>query len=158
MAPPKELTPHQVSRGLSYVHKEAPFLSKLKNKTQEREKALRKFENYEDGQDDDDYDELDGAQVVELDANGKEIHKDTGEKSDDEEKEQKEQDKEEKEGPSIDENGRILFRKTKKNKNKRDLDSIINEEAKKIGVETKKAKKKKSEKKQKTSLLSFEDE
>jgi hypothetical protein len=48
-----------------------------------------------------------------------------------------------------------LFRKTKKNKNKRDLDSIINDEAKKVGV---KAKKKKAEKKQKTSLLSFDDE
>lgn len=71
MAPPKEMTPHQVSRGLSYVHKEAPFLAKMKSKTQERDKALQKFENYEDGQDDDDYDELDGAQVVELDANGK---------------------------------------------------------------------------------------
>jgi hypothetical protein len=43
----------------------------MKSKTQERDKALQKFENYEDGQDDDDYDELDGAQVVELDADGK---------------------------------------------------------------------------------------
>lgn len=46
-------------------------MARLKNQNQEKEKAARKFENYEDGQDDDDYDELDGAQVVELDAKGR---------------------------------------------------------------------------------------
>lgn len=68
---PKELTPKQVSNGLSYVQKEAPFLARMRNKTQEKIKQMQKFENYEDGQDDDDYDELDGAQVVELDEKGK---------------------------------------------------------------------------------------
>lgn len=53
------------------MQKEAPFLARLKNQNQEKEKAARKFENYEDGQDDDDYNELDGAQVVELDAEGR---------------------------------------------------------------------------------------
>lgn len=67
----KELTPKQLSNSISYVQKEAPFLARLKNKTQEKEYAQRKFENYEDGQDDDDYDELEGAQVVELDEKGK---------------------------------------------------------------------------------------
>lgn len=67
----KELTPKQLSNSISYVQKEAPFLARLKNKTQEKEHAQRKFENYEDGQDDDDYDELEGAQVVELDEKGK---------------------------------------------------------------------------------------
>lgn len=71
MAPKRDLTPKQVSKGLSYVQKEAPFIARMKNKTQEKEKAMQKFENYEDGQDDDDYDELEGAQVVELDAKGK---------------------------------------------------------------------------------------
>lgn len=70
---PKELTPKQVSKGLSYVQKEAPFLARMRNKTDEKVKAMQKFENYEDGQDDDDYDELEGAQVVELDEKGKGI-------------------------------------------------------------------------------------
>ena len=69
--PPKELTPHQVSRGLSYVHKEAPFLARLKRSKQEEEEKLQKFENYVDGQDDEDFDELEGAQVVTLDSRGK---------------------------------------------------------------------------------------
>lgn len=68
---PKELTPKQVSNGLSYVQKEAPFLARMRNKTDEKAKAMQKFENYEDGQDDDDYDELEGAQVVELDEKGR---------------------------------------------------------------------------------------
>lgn len=71
MPPKRNLTPKQLSNSLSYVQKEAPFLARLKNQNQEKEKAARKFENYEDGQDDDDYDELDGAQVVELDAKGR---------------------------------------------------------------------------------------
>lgn len=71
MAPKRDLTPKQVSNGLSYVQKEAPFIARMKNKTQEKERAMQKFENYEDGQDDEDYDELEGAQVVELDAKGK---------------------------------------------------------------------------------------
>jgi hypothetical protein len=69
--PQKELTPHQVSKGLSYVHKEAPFLTRIKNKTRGQEEAKKRFLDYEDGQDDQDYDELEGAQVVELDAQGK---------------------------------------------------------------------------------------
>jgi hypothetical protein len=70
---PKELTPKQMSNSLSYVQKEAPFLARMKNKTEQKEKAMRKFQNYEDGQDDQDYDELEGAQVVELDDKGKGI-------------------------------------------------------------------------------------
>lgn len=68
---PKDLTPHQVSRGLTYVQKEAPFLAKLKQGSAEAARKNAKFENYVDGQDDDDYDELEGAQVVELDEHGR---------------------------------------------------------------------------------------
>lgn len=68
---PKELTPHQISKGISYVKKEAPFLARMKGNQEEKIRAAQKFENYEDGQDDDDYDELEGAQVVELDKHGK---------------------------------------------------------------------------------------
>ncbi|PHZ09753.1 uncharacterized protein RHIMIDRAFT_45813 [Rhizopus microsporus ATCC 52813] len=152
--PQKQLTPHQISKGLSYVHKEAPFLAKLKDRTQEKEEAKKKFMNYEDGQDDDDYDELEGAQVVELDSNGKEIHKDTGENEEEEEK--KEEEEKEEEQPAVDENGRLLFRKqTKKTgDSKRKLQSIIDEEAAKLDP---KKKKKKTKSKQTTSLLSFEE-
>lgn len=73
MPPKKALTPHQISQGLTYVHKEPAFLAKLKGENKAQEKAKQKFENYEDGQDDDDYDELEGAQVVELDRSGKGI-------------------------------------------------------------------------------------
>ncbi|KAI7893747.1 uncharacterized protein EV154DRAFT_500662 [Mucor mucedo] len=148
MAPKRDLTPKQVSNGLSYVQKEAPFISRMKNKTQEKERAMQKFENYEDGQDDEDYDELDGAQVVELDAKGKEIHKDTGEKSESEEEKEKVIEPEQ---PAVDETGRILFRKrAKKDTSKRDLQAIIDAEK---GEPVKKKKKKQ----QKVSLLSFED-
>lgn len=68
---PKELTPKQISKGISYVQKEAPFLARMRGNTQEKAKQMQKFENYEDGQDDEDYDELEGAQVVELDDKGK---------------------------------------------------------------------------------------
>jgi hypothetical protein len=68
---PKELTPHQVSKGLEYVHKEPAFLARLKGTSKAQEKAKQKFVDYEDGQDDEDYNELDGAQVVELDSKGK---------------------------------------------------------------------------------------
>lgn len=68
---PKDPTPHQISRGLTYVHKEAPFLSKLKQGSAEAARKNAKFENYVDGQDDDDYDELEGAQIVELDEQGR---------------------------------------------------------------------------------------
>ncbi|GAA5795767.1 hypothetical protein EDC94DRAFT_655581 [Helicostylum pulchrum] len=148
---PKELTPKQVSKGLSYVQKEAPFLARMRNKTDEKAKAMQKFENYEDGQDDDDYDELDGAQVVELDEKGKEIHKDTGEKSDEEEEAEKPVEIEQ---PAVDENGRILFRK--RASTKRDLKSIIDEEVKKTKEPAKKKKKKVQQ--QKVSLLSFEED
>lgn len=69
--PPKELTPHQVSKGLSYVHKEAPFLARLKSERQGEAKRQARFQDYEDGQDDEDYDELEGAQIVTLDKHGK---------------------------------------------------------------------------------------
>ncbi|KAG1273367.1 hypothetical protein G6F65_011089 [Rhizopus arrhizus] len=136
---------------LSYVHKEAPFLTRIKNKTRGQEEAKKRFLDYEDGQDDQDYDELEGAQVVELDAQGKEIHKDVGE----EEKEEEEEEKEE-EQPAVDENGRLLFRK-KKNKqsdSKRKLKEIIDEEIKKVDPKKKKSKKQKTT----TSLLSFEQD
>ncbi|KAI7851249.1 hypothetical protein BDC45DRAFT_516097 [Circinella umbellata] len=67
----KELTPYQVSSGLSYVHKQAPFLARLKQNREAEEKKMRAFEDYADGEDDPDYDELDGAQVVTLDKHGK---------------------------------------------------------------------------------------
>ncbi|KAI8994816.1 hypothetical protein BDB01DRAFT_831763 [Pilobolus umbonatus] len=152
MPPKKDLTPHQVSKGLTYVHKEAPFLSKLKGQQVEREKVSSKFLNYEDGQDDEDYDELEGAQVVELDKHGKEIHKDTGEESEEEVAEEKEE-----EGPAVDENGRILFRKQtkrdKKGDSKRKLKAIIDE-----SIASQPNKNKKKKKVVKTSLLSFDEE
>lgn len=75
---PKELTPHQVSKGLEYVHKEPSFLARLKGTSKAQEKAKQKFVDYEDGQDDEDYNELDGAQVVELDSKGKGKRRVTG--------------------------------------------------------------------------------
>lgn len=75
-----------------------------------------------------------------------EIHKDTGEKSDNEE--EKEEEKVE-EQPAVDETGRILFRKrAPKTGSKRELQAIIDAE---------KGTLKKKKKKQKVSLLSFED-
>ncbi|KAG1436644.1 hypothetical protein G6F56_013470 [Rhizopus delemar] len=146
--PQKELTPHQVSKGISYVHKEAPFLARLKNKTQGQEEAKKRFLNYEDGQDDDDYNELDGAQVVELDAKGKDV----GEKEE-EEKEGEEKEEEKVEEPAVDENGRLLFRKTKKQNTKRKLQQVIDDEIKKVDP-----KKNKKKKKQSSSLLSFQED
>lgn len=74
-----------------------------------------------------------------------EIHKDTGEASDEEKV------VEEPEQPAVDETGRILFRKRAKDTSKRNLQAIIDEER---GVEPVKKKKKKQKV---TSLLSFED-
>ncbi|KAI8081846.1 uncharacterized protein B0P05DRAFT_538290, partial [Gilbertella persicaria] len=159
--PPKDLTPKQISNGISYVQKEAPFLARLRGKQQEQQKATQKFENYQDGQDDQDYDELEGAQIVELDSHGKgkismcfpkinimiEIHQDEPEKP---------QEPEEPEQPAVDEHGRLLFRKRKGEtsaSSKRKLKSIIDEEIKKT-----EPKKKKKNKASKTSLLSFDDD
>ncbi|CAO3608239.1 unnamed protein product [Mucor fragilis] len=157
MPPKRNLTPKQLSNSLSYVQKEAPFLARLKNQNQEKEKAARKFENYEDGQDDDDYDELDGAQVVELDAKGREVFK----KQDEEEQDQdeKEEASKEPEAPAVDENGRLLFRKQAAS-SKRKLQSIIDEEIQKSDKASPKAKKKKTKSKSKptSSLLSFEQD
>ncbi|KAL9539533.1 hypothetical protein MBANPS3_010202 [Mucor bainieri] len=162
MPPKRNLTPKQLSNSLSYVQKEAPFLARLKNQNQEKEKAARKFENYEDGQDDDDYDELDGAQVVELDAKGREVFK-----KQDEEEEAKDQDESEEasnkepDAPAVDENGRLLFRK-RATSSKRKLQSIIDEEIEKSDSaslkNSKKKKKTKSKSKPTASLLSFEQD
>ncbi|KAL7314380.1 hypothetical protein PS15m_005958 [Mucor circinelloides] len=154
MPPKRNLTPKQLSNSLSYVQKEAPFLARLKNQNQEKEKAARKFENYEDGQDDDDYNELDGAQVVELDAKGREIFK---KQDEDEEKEEKEEESKEPEAPAVDENGRLLFRK-QTTSTKRKLQSIIDEEIKKSDKPSLKNKKKKTKSKPTSSLLSFEQD
>ncbi|CAO0799764.1 unnamed protein product [Mucor circinelloides] len=154
MPPKRNLTPKQLSNSLSYVQKEAPFLARLKNQNQEKEKAARKFENYEDGQDDDDYNELDGAQVVELDAKGREIFK---KQDEDEEKEEKEEESKEPEAPAVDENGRLLFRK-QTTSTKRKLQSIIDEEIKKSDKPSLKSKKKKTKSKPTSSLLSFEQD
>ncbi|KAI9472078.1 MAG: hypothetical protein EXX96DRAFT_582802 [Benjaminiella poitrasii] len=152
--PPKEPTPKQISSGLSYVHKEAPFLARLKEKNQNKRTIETKFEDYIDGQDDDDYDELEGAQIVELDSKGREIHKDEGEKSDSEKEDNVEKEDDQ---PAVDENGRILFRKQQQKSSlstKRKLKSIIDEE---IATKDKK-KKKKSKSKPTSSLLSFNDD
>ncbi|KAG2177294.1 hypothetical protein INT43_007951 [Umbelopsis isabellina] len=61
---PKNPTPHQLSKNLEYVQKEAPFLAKLKAKHQDPIK--KKFEDWQPQDDDDDYDEFEGAQVVVL--------------------------------------------------------------------------------------------
>ncbi|OBZ89338.1 hypothetical protein A0J61_02628 [Choanephora cucurbitarum] len=156
MPPKRDLTPKQISNGISYVQKEAPFLARLKGAQQEKERSSRKFQDYEDGQDDKDYDELEGAQIVELDSRGKEIHKDAGVSD---EEEEKDKEPEEEEQPAVDENGRLLFRKKNKESlnSKRKLQSIIDEEISKNDTkENKKLKKKK--KTSKTSLLSFEED
>ncbi|KAI9250264.1 hypothetical protein BY458DRAFT_482818 [Sporodiniella umbellata] len=149
--PQKELTPHQVSKGLSYVHKEPPFLARLKSKTRGQEEAKKRFKDYEDGQDDEDYDEMEGAQIVELDSQGKEIHNDLAEG-----KEEKEEVKEEEnEEPAVDEHGRLLFRKKNKKINtKRKLQDVIDEEIKKVDPKKENRKKKK----QARSLLSFQED
>ncbi|KAJ2961359.1 hypothetical protein NQZ79_g3371 [Umbelopsis isabellina] len=61
---PKNPTPHQLSKNLEYVQREAPFLAKLKAKHQDPVK--KKFEDWQPQDDDDDYDEFEGAQVVVL--------------------------------------------------------------------------------------------
>ncbi|KAL9543086.1 hypothetical protein PS6_009466 [Mucor atramentarius] len=157
MPPKRNLTPKQLSNSLSYVQKEAPFLARLKNQNQEKEKAARKFENYEDGQDDDDYNELDGAQVVELDAKGRAIAEIFKKQDEDEEKEEKEEESKEPEAPAVDENGRLLFRK-QTTSTKRKLQSIIDEEIKKSDKPSLKNKKKKTKSKPTSSLLSFEQD
>ncbi|CAO3586210.1 unnamed protein product [Absidia cylindrospora] len=155
--PPKELTPHQVSKGLSYVHKEPAFLARLKGTNRAIEKSKQKFVDYEDGQDNEDYNELDGAQVVELDSKGKEIHKDT-ETKDDPTEEQDTAEEEVDQGPAVDDNGRLLFRPTKKKKTtlastKRSLEEAIEDHRKDKNI-TKKPKKK--SKKQAPLTLSFD--
>ncbi|KAG0174464.1 hypothetical protein DFQ28_006466 [Apophysomyces sp. BC1034] len=148
--PPKELTPHQLSKGISYVHKEPPFLAKLKGKQEEQKKAAQKFYDYVDGQVDDDYDELEGAQVVTLDDKGKEVHPKVEEEEEEEKKEEVQEEEEDK--PAVDENGRLLFRARKK--------KVTGEETSKRkdrdGDETNKKKNKKKKKAAVTSL-SFED-
>ncbi|KAK4509385.1 uncharacterized protein ATC70_007736 [Mucor velutinosus] len=158
MPPKRNLTPKQLSNSLSYVQKEAPFLARLKNQNQEKEKTARKFENYEDGQDDDDYDELDGAQVVELDAKGREVFKKQDEE-DEKDQDEKEEASKEPEAPAVDENGRLLFRKQAAS-SKRKLQSIIDEEIQKSDKASLKTKKKKTKSKSKptSSLLSFEQD
>ncbi|KAI9307387.1 hypothetical protein BJ944DRAFT_262002 [Cunninghamella echinulata] len=158
MPPKKEFTPHQISQGLTYIHKEPAFLAKLKGVNKAQEQAKQKFENYIDGQDDEDYDELDGAQVVELDRNGKEIHKDIETKNEDEEndkesKDDKNEKEEEDNRPVVDENGRILFRSKKKSSAKRQLQDIIDGHKKKD--DEKSVKKQKKKKKQQPLTLSF---
>ncbi|KAF7723501.1 hypothetical protein EC973_001876 [Apophysomyces ossiformis] len=154
--PPKELTPHQISKGISYVHKEAPFLAKLKGKQEEKKKAAQKFYNYVDGQLDDDYDELEGAQVVTLDEHGKEIHAnaDGGEEEDktdpDQEGKEKEEEEKEDDRPAMDENGRLLFRARKK---KTTTESSKRKDREEDGSDKKKSKKKK---KAAVTSLSFE--
>ncbi|ORZ16346.1 hypothetical protein BCR42DRAFT_351921 [Absidia repens] len=154
---PKELTPHQVSKGLSYVHREPAFLARLKGTNKAIEKSKQKFVDYEDGQDDEDYNELDGAQVVELDSKGKEIHKDT-ETKDDTTEEQDTAEEEVDQGPAVDDNGRLLFRPTKKKKTtlastKRSLEEAIEDHRKDKNI-AKKPKKK--SKKQAPLTLSFD--
>lgn len=61
---PKDPTPYQLSKNLEYVQKEAPFLAKLKAKHQDPIK--KKFEDWNPEDDDDEYDEFQGAQVVVL--------------------------------------------------------------------------------------------
>ncbi|KAI9321561.1 hypothetical protein BX666DRAFT_998275 [Dichotomocladium elegans] len=114
MPPKKSLTPHQLSSGLSYVHKEAPFLAKLKGDRQEEIKKRARFQDYEDGQDDEDYDELEGAQVVMLDAKGREIHENPKAEEKAEKNSADEEEEEEDDRLPVDENGRILFRARKK--------------------------------------------
>ncbi|KAI7876924.1 hypothetical protein K492DRAFT_239502 [Lichtheimia hyalospora FSU 10163] len=149
--PPKQLTPHQVSKGLSYVHKEAPFLAKLKNERQGEVKRQARFQDYEDGQDDEDYDELEGAQIVTLDKHGKEIHED--ETKDDDEDNEKKSDNEREDKPAVDENGRIMFRAKKRKANDNEKD-----ETKESSSSAKKPKKKKSKKVIKLSFDGDEDE
>ncbi|KAI8066331.1 hypothetical protein BC940DRAFT_302576 [Gongronella butleri] len=125
MPPKKSMTPHQYSQGLSYVHKEPAFLARLKGQTVENERAKRKFADYEDGQDDDDVDELEGAQVVELDKQGREVHKDVGEPEDEAENADDAENKDDDSAPAVDENGRLLFRAKKKKTGKQSVEDAI---------------------------------
>ncbi|KAI9258193.1 hypothetical protein BDA99DRAFT_573431 [Phascolomyces articulosus] len=156
----KELTPYQVSSGLSYVHKEAPFLARLKQNRESEEKKMRDFENMADGDDDEDYDELDGAQVVTLDKHGKEIHASTQDDNDNDDNDKKknknnnEEKEERNDGPAVDENGRLLFR-SKKNKRKLEDDNQTSTE--KESESKKSSKKKKAKKAISTVKLSFDD-
>ncbi|ORX62008.1 hypothetical protein DM01DRAFT_1331471 [Hesseltinella vesiculosa] len=159
--PPKRgtHTPHQLSQGLSYVHKEPAFLARLKGNAVESERAKRKFPDHEDGQDDEDVDELEGAQVVELDSQGREIHKDVGEKDDDEDHDDQNDGEEKEPGPSVDENGRLLFRPRKKTKSSKQAleDAIDAHKASKEKTTDKPAKDKKK-KKNAPIALSFDPE
>ncbi|KAI9020118.1 hypothetical protein CLU79DRAFT_836468 [Phycomyces nitens] len=154
---PKDPTPHQVSKGLTYVHKEPPFLARMKGRQDEKEQAMKKFLDYEDGEDDADYDELDGAQVVTFDDSGKEVHKDASD-----------EEKKEKEPAAVDENGRVMFcarkkkTKTKPNDNKdkdKDKDQV-KRKASEEEPEDEKKKTQKNKKKQKKAIiaLSFEED
>ncbi|KAI8388011.1 uncharacterized protein BYT42DRAFT_611093 [Radiomyces spectabilis] len=147
---PKEPTPHQISRGLEYVHKEPSFLAKLKGKQQADIKAKQKFENYTDGQDDDDYDELEGAQVVVLDKHGKEVHEKPPVSDDEDDKNKKDDADADNDEPAVDANGRILFRARKKTK------EPAKRKEREDDTKVKSSKKKKA--KNTTNLLSFEND
>ncbi|CDS08783.1 hypothetical protein LRAMOSA10144 [Lichtheimia ramosa] len=133
--PPKQLTPHQVSKGLSYVHKEAPFLAKLKSERQGEVKRQARFQDYEDGQDDADYDELE------------EIHENETKDEDEDEDEKQPSDNEREDKPAVDENGRILFRAKKRKASSNDKNET---------QESSSSAKKPKKKKKKVIKLSFD--
>ncbi|KAI8580877.1 hypothetical protein K450DRAFT_270657 [Umbelopsis ramanniana AG] len=169
---PKDPTPYQLSKNLEYVQKEAPFLAKLKAKHQDPIK--KKFEDWNPEDDDDEYDEFQGAQVVVLKEGkhyseadlqrhlrGEEVdlsksqEDDTTEASDD--------------TKSVDENGKLMFRPKKKPVDGPSSSVTVGSKAMKRkhadgkldGVETastgdESKKKKKKEKKKKETKLSFD--
>ncbi|KAL0095238.1 hypothetical protein J3Q64DRAFT_1713755 [Phycomyces blakesleeanus] len=154
---PKDPTPHQVSKGLTYVHKEPPFLARMKGRQEEKEQAMKKFLDYEDGDDDADYDELDGAQVVTFDDSGKEVHKDASDYEEEGEKDEK------KEKAAVDETGRVLFCARKKKPVKstdKDSKDKVKRKAEDKDTEEDKTKSQKKQKKQKKAIiaLSFQED
>jgi hypothetical protein len=177
---PKDPTPHQLSKNLEYVQKEAPFLAKLKAKHQDPIK--KKFEDWQPQDDDDDYDEFEGAQVVVL-KEGKHYSQNDlqrhlrGEKVDLKKKANDgSAEEEETESSPVDASGKLMFRakikpagdqapsvivgsKALKRKHQ-DTKTTASEGKSDAASKPAEAKKKKKDKKEKKSMLSFnvEDE
>ncbi|GAB5586952.1 hypothetical protein Unana1_01852 [Umbelopsis nana] len=167
---PKDPTPYQLSKNLQYVQKEAPFLAKLKAKHQDPVK--KKFEDWNpEGDDDEEYDELHGAQVVVL-KEGKHYSEEDlqrhlrGEKVDlsKSKEEAAAADDEESDTPAVDEDGKLMFRQKKKPSEGQSSTVVVGSKpsAKRKQTDSTESssdgnkKKNKKDKKRKESMLSFD--
>jgi hypothetical protein len=170
---PKDPTPHQLSKNLQYVQKEAPFLAKLKAKHQDPIK--KKFEDWnpEGEGDDEEYNEFQGAQVVVL-KEGKHYSQDDlqrhlrGEKVDlsKSKTEDAAEDEEEPDTRAVDDDGKLMFRPKKKPVEGNSSSVVVGS---KVSIKRKQPesteivsdankKKKKKDKKRKETMLSFDIE